>query len=61
MKWIEISSTKNEIIKKTALLKTPAGSRKSGNFLVEGIRGVDELTKAPDFTIVAIFAEDGLI
>jgi TrmH family RNA methyltransferase len=61
MQWIIISSAKNEAVKKAALLKTPAGSRKAGCFLVEGVRSIDELMKATDFRIEAVFAEDRLM
>ena len=59
-RWTELTSTKNEWVKKAGLLKTPTGSRKAGSFLVEGVRSVDELLKAPDFTVEAVFAESGM-
>ena len=60
-KWTELGSVKNEMVKRVSLMKTPVGSRKTGCFLVEGVRSIDELLKAPDFKIEAVFAEETLV
>lgn len=66
MKWIDVSSAKAEIVKKTAALKNAQTARREGLFLVEGLRSVEELltargTKAGGFEPEYLLAEQTLL
>lgn len=60
MKWTDLTAVKNDTVKRTATLKTAAGSRKEGLFLVEGVRGVKEVLTAEHFEAESCFAEASL-
>ncbi len=61
MKWIDVTSSKSEIVKKTAGLRTAQTARREGLFTVEGLRAVEELLMAEGFDTEYLMAEQALL
>ncbi len=61
MKWIDINSPKSETVRKTAALKTPSAARREGLYLVEGLKGVEELLNQPGLFPEYLVAEQSLL